>query len=177
MAVKIDNNSMPNRISLSVATGRQTQGTTFGEKVSGGLAAAGSAIANGASLVGGYIPGAGIVSAAVSSVAGLTNMPGSTASAAGYTTTGVVSMGGGSASTTATTTSAAPSAGSGPNLTGGATNQVGMMNNELAAMTAENGKLLQVQIALQRENQTFTSVSNALKTKHDTVKNTIGNVR
>jgi hypothetical protein len=50
------------------------------------------------------------------------------------------------------------------------------MNFELATMTAENSKLLAMQIALQRENQVFTPVS-ALKTKHDTVKNTIGNVR
>jgi hypothetical protein len=34
-----------------------------------------------------------------------------------------------------------------------------------------------VQIAMQRENQVFSSVSNVLKTKHDTVKNSIGNIR
>ena len=36
---------------------------------------------------------------------------------------------------------------------------------------------LQVQIAMQRENQVFTSVSNVLKTRHDTVKNSISNIR
>jgi hypothetical protein len=36
--------------------------------------------------------------------------------------------------------------------------------------------LLKVQMALQRENQVFTSVSNVLKTRRDTVKNAIGNV-
>jgi len=173
MAVKIDN-SMPNRVSMSVTTGRQTQGSTFGEKVSNGLSAAGSAIANGASLVGGVIPGAGIVSAAVSSVSSLSNMGGSSASSAGYAASGVVSMGGGSGGSGTTVSGGS----SGVNVTGGASNnQVGTMNTELANMTAENSKLLQVQIALQRENQVFTSVSNSLKTKHDTVKNTIGNVR
>jgi len=54
---------------------------------------------------------------------------------------------------------------------------VGMMNNELSAMSSENAKLLQTQIAMQRENQIFTSVSNVLKTKHDTVKNSISNIR
>lgn len=173
MPVKIDN-SLPNRLSMSVTTARQSQGSTFGEKVSSGLHAAGSVISNGASLLGGVMPGAGLVSAAVSSVTGLTNMQGSTASAVGYSPTGVVSLGGGSSSGGTPVATSSPVM---PNLAGGATtNQVGMMNNELASMTAENGKLLQVQIALQRENETFTSVSNALKTKHETVKNTIGNV-
>ena len=175
MTVKIDG-GLPNRISMSVTTGRQSQGSTFGEKVSTGLHAAGSVISNGASLLGGVMPGAGLVSAAVSSVTGLTNMQGSTASAVGYSPTGVVALGGGSTSGGTPVATGSPTM---PNLTGGSTttSQVGMMNNELASMTAENAKLLQVQIAMQRENEIFTSVSNALKTKHDTVKNTIGNVR
>jgi hypothetical protein len=62
-------------------------------------------------------------------------------------------------------------------VSGGVQGDQTVMNSELAAMSTENGKLLQVQIALQRENQTFSSVSNSLKTKHDTLKNTISNVR
>lgn len=46
---KIDNNSMPNRISMNVTVAKQTQGSTFGEKVNQGLHAAGSALASGAS--------------------------------------------------------------------------------------------------------------------------------
>lgn len=44
------NNGMPNRISMNVTVARQTQGTSFGEKVNAGLHAAGSAISQGASL-------------------------------------------------------------------------------------------------------------------------------
>lgn len=40
-----------------------------------------------------------------------------------------------------------------------------------------NEKLIQVQMAMQRENTMFSSVSNVLKTRHDTVKNSIGNIR
>lgn len=36
---------------------------------------------------------------------------------------------------------------------------------------------LQVQMSMQRENQIFTSVSNVLETRQDTVKNSIGNVK
>lgn len=38
-------------------------------------------------------------------------------------------------------------------------------------------KYLQLQMAMQRENLVFTSVSNVLKTRHDTAKNSISNVR
>lgn len=44
------NGGMPNRISMNVTVPKQTQGATFGEKVQSGLHAAGSAVANGASL-------------------------------------------------------------------------------------------------------------------------------
>lgn len=43
--------AMPNRISMNVTVPRQTQGTTFGEKVNAGLHAAGGVIANGAIVV------------------------------------------------------------------------------------------------------------------------------
>lgn len=44
------NGGMPNRISMNVTVPKQTQGATFGEKVNAGLHAAGSAVAQGASL-------------------------------------------------------------------------------------------------------------------------------
>lgn len=40
-----------------------------------------------------------------------------------------------------------------------------------------NLKFLQLQSQMQHENRTFTLVSNIMKTKHDTTKNSIGNVR
>ncbi|MFI5129426.1 MAG: SdrD B-like domain-containing protein [Chitinophagales bacterium] len=42
--------TMPNRISMNVTVPKQTQGTTFGEKVNAGLHAAGGALAQGASM-------------------------------------------------------------------------------------------------------------------------------
>jgi hypothetical protein len=71
-------------------------------------------------------------------------------------------------------------AGSAPyaNLSQGlSSNDVGLANNSIAEMTKQNAQMMQVQIAMQRENQLFTSVSNVLKTKHDTVKNSISNIR
>ena len=34
-----------------------------------------------------------------------------------------------------------------------------------------------LQLQMQRENRSYTSVSNIMKTRHDTVKNSIGNIR
>jgi len=67
VAAKINdiNGSMPNRISMNVTVAKQTQGATFGEKVNSGLQAAGSAIAQGATLVGAALPGGSIISAAL----------------------------------------------------------------------------------------------------------------
>lgn len=126
------NNGMPNRISMNVTVAKQTQGATFGEKVNSGkinvtlvedgcvvlftskegyrinirdnsihelskeeglyfgekvnqgLHAAGSALAQGASLLGGAMPGGAILSAAVSSVGNLAGGAGGGAAAASY---------------------------------------------------------------------------------------------
>lgn len=40
-----------------------------------------------------------------------------------------------------------------------------------------NMQYLQLQSRLQHENRQYTAISNVLKTKHDTVKNSISNVR
>jgi len=64
------NNNMPNRISMNVTVAKQTQGATFGEKVNQGLHAAGGALAQGASLLGASLPGGSIISAALYNVDG-----------------------------------------------------------------------------------------------------------
>jgi hypothetical protein len=41
----------------------------------------------------------------------------------------------------------------------------------------EAAEMLKIQIAMQRENALFTSISNIVKARHDTAKNSIGNLR
>lgn len=166
-------NGMPNRISMNVTLPKQTQGKNFGEKVNEGLTSGTALISQGASLLGG-LSGSPIISAAVSSVTGLASN--NSAAAASYAATGVVSLGGNSASPAGITVGAGST--SGPNLTAGAgTNGVGQYNTSIAEMSAQNAQMLQVQMAMQRENTMFSSISNVLKTKHDTAKNSIGNIR
>ena len=173
------NGGMPNRISMNVTVAKQSQGATFGEKVNAGLHAAGSAIGQGASLLGGALPGGSVISAAVSSVGSLAGGPGS-AAAASYAATGVVGFSGGAGGAAVGGSPISVGAGSaaGPNLTAGAgTNGMGAYNNDIASMSAQNSQMLQVQMAMQRENTMFSSISNVLKTKHDTAKNSVGNIR
>lgn len=40
-----------------------------------------------------------------------------------------------------------------------------------------NLQYLQLQSQMQHENRSYTAISNIMKTKHDTVKNSIGNIR
>lgn len=89
----INNNTMPNRISMNVTVPKQTQGATFGEKVNAGLHAAGSALAQGASVtISGNlwwdkIEFPNIVNS-VSSVGNLAGGGGGGAAAASYAATG-----------------------------------------------------------------------------------------
>jgi hypothetical protein len=45
------------------------------------------------------------------------------------------------------------------------------------AQAAFNLQYLQLQSQMQHENRSYTAISNIMKTKHDTVKNSISNVR
>jgi hypothetical protein len=183
--IKIDSAQMPNRvgmgrISLNQDIGKQSQGSTFGEKVSAGLQNGASAVASGASMLGSTLPGASLISAAVSNVGRMTG--GSASASAGYAVTGVVNNGTGlgtsnvNANGTSTLSTGGASTSAVNLQSGSSNNQVGTMNTSLSEMSDQNTQMLQVQIAMQRENQMFTSVSNVLKTKHDTVKNSISNV-
>jgi hypothetical protein len=60
---------------------------------------------------------------------------------------------------------------------GGLTNDIAGLQSMIAQNAQQNAQLLGVQQQMQRENVMFTTVSNVLKTRHDTVKNSISNVR
>lgn len=181
----------PVRISTNLSIERQTPKTDFGDRVKSGLDTTAGAIANGAAAAAPFVPGGAIVSAAVSSVTQLSSGASSgQAVSASYGMTGVVSVpgSGGGINTTvgagpgpaqvpgiSSSMGSSPSYVPGSQASGGGT--LGQMSSDLVAAQAENAKLMQVQIAMQRENQVFSTVSNVLKTRHDTVKNTISNVR
>jgi hypothetical protein len=166
---------------MEVTQPKQGGKTNFGEKLQTGLSAGGQALAQGVSLAGGAVGlggPAGVVSQAISSATTFTN-GGATgnayaASIGGMSAGGINTVGGGGG------VQGAPAGGGmgGVNLTAGAsTGNTGFNNNAIAGESANLQNMLNVQMQVQKENQVFTSISNVLKTKHDTVKNTISNVR
>lgn len=54
---------------------------------------------------------------------------------------------------------------------------INSMQNLMAQQAKTSFQMLGLQQQMQQENQLFSTVSNVLKTRHDTVKNTISNVR
>ena len=188
----------PVRISTNVSIDRQTPKTDFGDRVKTGLDAAAGAVANGAAVAAPFIPGGAIVSAAVSSVSSMSNGSASgQAMNSRYASTGVVSVGSGAGGINTTVGGGGLPIGGGSTLPiGGATLDPGSANSSLtnsgpvgsggtlSDMNAylnqtvqQNAQLMQVQMKMQNESQVYQSVSNVLKVRHDTVKNTIQNVR
>lgn len=200
------NNGMPNRISMNVTVAKQTQGATFGEKVNSGkinvtlvedgcvvlfpsnegyrinindnsihelskeeslyfgekvnqgLHAAGSALAQGASLLGGVLPGGAVISAAVSSVGSLAGGAGGGAAAASY-------------AKNAKTVFEIQDDNTDANLElADGEFELGFVIVHKASSGLKDTLKTQVRLGFSIENR-------VLKTKHDTVKNSVGNVR
>ncbi|NTX04299.1 hypothetical protein HUA74_29400 [Myxococcus sp. CA051A] len=186
---KIDNMMGPGvRLSTNVTTARQTPNTGFGARLQNGLNSAAGAVGTGVGAVAGMIPGGQIVSAAVSSVHTLSNNAGSgSAPYAGVMSTAVgmgggtvaPSMGGGVAAGISGVAGGVGGgvAGPGTGALGTSTSDTVGGNFSLNQMAAENSKLLNLQAAIQQESQTFTAISNVMKSRHDCIKNSISNVR
>jgi hypothetical protein len=157
MAVdRITSTATAARISRNVSVPRQTPKTDFGTRLKEGLETAAGAMAAGAAVAAPFAPGAAILSAAVSSL---------TSQAAGLTA--AVSPGGFSL-VGAGAGGAGVSAGGPPTAA---------LSGSLAGIQNDNLRMMEIQIAMQRENTVFSTLSNILKVRHDTQKNSIANIR
>ncbi|MFV8375316.1 hypothetical protein [Flavobacterium sp. LB1P71] len=201
------NGGMPNRISMNVTVPKQTQGATFGEKVNAGkinvvltdggcvvlfpsnagykvniansniaelsrneslafgekvnqgLHAAGGVLSQGASLLGGALPGGAIISAAVSSVGNLAGGAGGGAAAASYARTGKLVW----------KMEDKDNNDSMLELSEGDFELAFVIVKKATSGLKDTFKT-QVRIG-------FTIENGVLKTKHDTAKNSVGNIR
>lgn len=150
-----------NRISMTPTVARQTPKNEFGNVLKNTLQ---TAVNAGSQLVG-MLPGAGIVSAAVSNVTALTSN-GSTGTAQGISAaTGIASVGGGG-SATAQTLASSPA--------GGVPGEMGGM---ISQMRAEADRSMLVQMQMQQESREYNTLSNVLKVRHDSAKSAINNIR
>lgn len=177
------------RLSTNLSIDRQTPKSDFGDRINDGMNYAVGNVANGFSMAAPLVPGGAIVSAAVSSLNTLPQRPMAMQYMGSGMASGIAGPGGrfGSLSTTVSgaagpivndplppTSTPVPGSLGSVGIPGG---MMGTMNGGLMDTAADLGQMLQVQMQIQRENQVFTTVSNVLKTRHDTVKNTIANVR
>ncbi|MCL2013101.1 MAG: hypothetical protein FWG75_09985 [Cystobacterineae bacterium] len=167
-------------LSTNFSVGKQTPNLEFGNRIQAGLNTATSVVGSGLGIAGNTFGGGpAILSAAVSSAMTLTRSP----SAVNTTYAGLSA---GALSTTGSggqlpNLSGAPSGGSagGLNASGTGTNalETNPANSNFQAQHEKNLELLGIQSKLQQENLVFSSLSNAMKTRHDTAKNSISNLR
>ncbi len=138
----------------------------FGEKVNQGLHAAGGALASGASLLGGVLPGGAIISAAVSSVGNLAGGAGAGAASASYAATGKKTK-----------------FDSGKKVfkiqydESNSTLELQDGEYELAFVIVEKATSSLKDTLNTEVRIGFTVENGVLKTKHDTIKNSVGNIR
>lgn len=142
------------------------ESAAFGEKVNAGLHAAGSALAQGASLLGGALPGGAILSAAVSSVGNLAGGAGGGAAAASYAATGRTAS---AATGRQVWKMEAHESDANLQLSDGDFELVFVIAGKAASGLKDTLKT-QVRIGFEIED-------GVLKTKHDTAKNSVGNIR
>lgn len=178
---------MDSRISQQANTGikvqidssrtRQTAKTDFGSVMATGLSRTGNAVMSAGQIAAPFIPGGAVLSGAISGVASLK------ASAAGQTSSGLTA---GSNSTALVGGSSTTAAAGGS--TSDQVSQLAASGDSNAIMMAETKRMqelnqsfnlqyLQLQEKMQAENRQFTVLSNVMKTKHDTAKSAIGNIR
>jgi hypothetical protein len=149
-----------------------SSGVPFREMLARGT----GAIVQGAEAAVMALPGAPIVAAAIRP--GGTSGAASAASATLPTSSGTGSLGAGATLPIGTTVQgSAESPVGGVSVATGTGRESGSVEQALAQSQEYNLYYLQLQEQLAAENRSYTAMSNVLKTRHDTVKNAIGNIR
>jgi len=171
------------QLNSSSTTPRTSARTDFGTQVRNGVAAGGGVAGAAIGVAAPFVPGAAVVSAAVSGAAGNVSGGGGFGGAGGG--------GAGIAGSTNIGADGIPVGGSflgaqqgagGQAAGGGSTGNSGMdmlnaTKNMQEMAQSFNLQYLQLQEKMQSENRSFSTVSNVMKTKHDTAKSSISNVR
>ncbi len=166
------------QLNSSSTTPRTSARTDFGTQVRNGVAAGGGAAAQAIGVAAPFVPGAAVVSAAVSGAAGSVGGGGAgfggSGGAAGVGATNIgadgVPVGGSFLNGQAAGAGGGQSGNSGMDLLNATKNMQEMAQSF-------NLQYLQLQEKMQGENRSFSTVSNVMKTKHDTAKSSISNVR
>jgi len=171
----IGTNNTGIRVSIDQSRARQTANTSFGHVMGNGLSQGADAVLQAGQLAAPFIPGGAVLSAAITGVGDLK-------SRAGAQTASVSSGIGNNAQTltvgTGTGAGSATSSGGATTVAGGAQgDMMGRMEKMQEMNQSFNMQYLGLQQKMQDESRRFTMISNIMKTKHDTAKNSISNLR
>jgi hypothetical protein len=164
-----------NRIALTPTIARQTQKTEFGNVLKSALDQAskvGGAVSG--ALLGG-MPGGGIISAAAGSVSGLLNSSPTNVASGSRAATGINIAGAGGQSVRGQT------GGGGQGVDRLANPGTGELpsglNGMVDQMRTEADRSMMMQMNMQSESREYNALSNVLKTRHDSAKAAINNIR
>jgi hypothetical protein len=157
-----------NQVETRQSSLRQTPNTSFGEQFKSGLAQTASVVGNTAAGAGYAIPGASVVGAAINSLGQVRDQRSFSA------------MGGGGSLSSPTLTATGTTSGvGGTSSTGGSSSQ--SLLDATQQMTELNQtfnlQYLQLQENMQQESREFTAMSNVMKAKSDTAKNSLSNLK
>jgi hypothetical protein len=171
MAINPTGRSGSMQLNTNSTTVRQSPRSDFGTQVRNGIGAGAGVVAGATSVAAPFVPGGAVVSAAVNGAA--SGMQGGGYSSqgagnAGFATAGDLPIAGGPG---LNTPGGAPKTG---NMQQDLINQTKGMQEMMASF---NLQYLQLQQKMQSENRSFTTVTNVMKTKHDTSKASINNIR
>ncbi len=179
MAINVNGPGNRGSIQLdsSSSTVRQSPRTDFGTQVRNGITAGAGTAGAAIGVAAPFVPGAAVVSAAVTGAAGGVSGSGGGYSAGGSAAGGVAA--GGEQIPLGGPGLGSSQGGSGAQGAGGGSQQdlLNQTKGMQEMMASFNLQYLQLQEKMQAENRSFSTVSNVMKTKHDTAKSSISNVR
>ncbi|MEL6544240.1 MAG: hypothetical protein AAFQ82_06415 [Myxococcota bacterium] len=191
MDSKIGTQSQGLRVEISGARNRQTPDTSFGNVMGTGLTRTANAVMAGGQLAAPFIPGGAVLSAAINGLGTVKSAAagggGAATVSSGMTASGGVNsfqVNGGAGTSVGGTVAGQGSVG----VAGGGVDALAASGDSSAILMQEtrqmqelnqsfNLQYLSLQQNMQSENRQFTTLSNIMKTKHDTAKNAINNVR
>ena len=166
MAINPTGRSGSMQLNTNTSTVRHSPRSDFRTQVRNGIGAGAGVVAGATSVAAPFVPGGAVVSAAVNGAAA--GMQGGGAAGGGFATAGDLPIAGGPGLGTPT----------GGQKTGNAQQDLMNQTKGMQEMMASfNLQYLQLQQKMQSENRSFTTVTNVMKTKHDTSKASINNIR
>ena len=167
------------RVQIDNSRSRQTSRTSFGDVLSTGLSKSANTVMSAGNMAAPFIPGGAVLSAAITGLGSLKSAQSSGSAApssTGLSASSGAAVGGGTAiqgggSSTMDSVASLAASGDSSAVMMQATREMQEMNQQF------NLQYLNLQQDMQQENRKFTAISNVMKTKHDTAKSMIQNVR